>query len=94
MMKDSGLSLPWELGFHPGAVPFAPTPDRAVPRFPDPSIVWNIFTTLVLYANMILAYTFIHNIIVAYVTDYMPDKVARISIILVHGLGHLRANDK
>jgi len=92
MMNDGGLLLPREPGFHPSALPFAPPPDRAVPCFPDPSIVWNSFTILVLHANMILAYTFIHNIIVAYITDYMPDKVAGISIILAWGLGHLRAN--
>jgi hypothetical protein len=42
MTNGGGLPLPRELGFHPGALPFAPPPNRAVLHFPNPSIVWNI----------------------------------------------------
>jgi hypothetical protein len=41
-MNGGGLPWPQEPGFHPGDLPFAPWLDRAVPRHPDPSIVWNI----------------------------------------------------
>jgi hypothetical protein len=44
MMNGGGLPLPREPGFHPGALPFAPPPNRAVPHFPNPSIVWNILS--------------------------------------------------
>ena len=37
-------SLATEPGFHPSDLPFAPSPDRAIPRHPDPSIVWNILS--------------------------------------------------
>jgi hypothetical protein len=42
MMNGGGVLAPQALGFYPGDLPFAPSSDRAVPRFPDPSIVWNI----------------------------------------------------
>ena len=46
MMNGGGLPAPQAPCFYPGDLPFAPSPDRVVPRFPDPSIVWNflIFT--------------------------------------------------
>ena len=39
MMNGGGLPQPQEPGFHPEDLPFASSPDRAVPRHPDPSIV-------------------------------------------------------
>jgi hypothetical protein len=38
-MNGGGLSQPQETGFHYVDLPFAPSPNRAVPRHPDPSIV-------------------------------------------------------
>jgi hypothetical protein len=35
-----------------------------------------------------------HNMVVAYDTNYIPDRVAEISTILARGVEHLRANDK
>ena len=43
-MNGDGLPQPQELGFHPVDLLFAPSPDRAVPRHLDPSIVWNILS--------------------------------------------------
>ena len=43
-MNDGGLPSPQEPGFHPGDLSFTPSPDRAVPRYPDPSIIWNILS--------------------------------------------------
>ena len=43
-MNGDGLPQPQELGFHPVDLPFTPSPDRAVPRHLDPSIVWNILS--------------------------------------------------
>jgi hypothetical protein len=43
-MNGGGLPQPQEVGFHPGDLPFAPSPDRAVPHYPDPLIVWNILS--------------------------------------------------
>ena len=39
-------------------------------------------------------YTFIHNMIVAYVTDYKTGQVARSSTMAARGVGHLRDDDK
>jgi hypothetical protein len=44
MMNGGGLPQPQELGFYHGNLSFAPSSDRAVPRYPDPSIVWNILS--------------------------------------------------
>ena len=38
-MNGGGLLQPQEPGFHPGDLPFVPSPDKVVPRYPDPSIV-------------------------------------------------------
>jgi hypothetical protein len=39
MMNGGGLLQPQEPGFHPSDLSFAPSLDRAVPCYPDPSIV-------------------------------------------------------
>ena len=39
MMNGGGLPPPQEPGFHHGDLPFAPSSDRAVPRYPNSSIV-------------------------------------------------------
>ena len=44
MMNGGGLPPPQEPDFHHDDLPFVPSPDRAVPRQPDPSIVWNILS--------------------------------------------------
>jgi len=47
---NNGPPPPQEPGFHPGDEPFAP--NVAIPRFPVPAIVWNIFQHLLFfYAN-------------------------------------------
>jgi len=38
-MNGGGLPQPYESGFYPVDLPFAPSSDRAVPRHLDPSIV-------------------------------------------------------
>ena len=43
-MNGGRLPQPQEPGFHHGDLPFTPSPDRAVPRYPNPSIVWNILS--------------------------------------------------
>jgi len=63
--------------FHPGDLLFTPLPDRAVPCYPDHSIIWNILS-FVCYYNFCM-YTFLHNVIVVYVTDYKTCQVVESS---------------
>jgi hypothetical protein len=44
---NNGPPPPQEPGFHPGDEPFAP--NVAIPRFPVPAIVWNIFQQLLFF---------------------------------------------
>jgi hypothetical protein len=44
MMSGGRLLPPQEPGFHHGDLLFVPSSDRAVPRYLDPSIVWNILS--------------------------------------------------
>jgi hypothetical protein len=89
-MNGGRLPHPKEPSFHPGKLPFAPPPHRAIPHYGYPSIVCNILSFA-----YICMHTFIHNMIVANVfTDYRTYQVAERSAMVAWGVGHLRDDNK
>jgi hypothetical protein len=41
-MNDGELPQPQKPGLYLDDLPFEPSPDRVIPRYPNASIVWNI----------------------------------------------------